>query len=71
MTTKEKFLRDVKLAFDKYNVKFYYNRTNGIPNGQINNIENYSMNGLHVQIPEEDIYVLISSKEFINYMCNE
>lgn len=71
MTTKEKFLRDVKAAIDKYHVKFHYKHPYGIPNGHTNNVENYSMTGIKVQIPDENMDVLITGKEFIKYMCNE
>ena len=71
MTTKEKFLKDIKEVMDKYYVKFSFERINGVPNGTINNIQNYNINGFNVEIPNEKVFTYISGKEFVDYMCDE
>lgn len=73
MTTKEKFLKDIKEVMDKYYVKFSFERISGvpIPYGPINNIQNYSINAFKVEVPNEGMFVCISGKEFIDYMCDE
>lgn len=71
MTTKEKFLKDVKEVMDKYYVKFSFERINGVPNETINNIQNYSINAFKVEVPNEDMFICISGREFIDYMCDE
>ena len=71
MTTKEKFLKDIKEVMDKYRVYFSYVETNGIPNGTINNIANYGITAFKIEVPKEDVYTYVSGKEFVDYMCNE
>ena len=71
MTTKEKFLKDIKEVMDKYRVYFSYVETNGIPSGTINNIPNYGITAFKVEVPKEDMYTYVSGKEFVDYMCNE
>lgn len=71
MTTKEKFLKDVKEVMDKYCVNFSFVKTNGIPNGTINNMPNYSIHAFKVEVPDEEVFTCISGKEFVDYMCNE
>lgn len=71
MTTKEKFLKDIKEVMDKYHVYISYIKTNGIPNGTINNRPNYGITAFQVEVPNEEMYTHISGKEFIEYMCNE
>lgn len=72
MSTKERFLKDIKEVMDKYHVLFTYKDTTGIPNGTINNLPNKSISCFKVEIENEDgIYTYISGKEFIDYMCNE
>ena len=71
MTTKEKFLKDIKEVMDKYRVYFSYLETDGIPNGTINNIPNYGITAFKVEVPNEEMYAYVSGKEFVDYMCNE
>lgn len=72
MSTKERFLKDIKEVMDRYHVFFIYNDTNGIPNGTINNLPNKSIDCFKVEIENEDgIYTYISGNDFIDYMCNE
>ena len=71
MTTKEKFLKDIKEVMNKYNVLFSYSETNGITDGTINNKPNYCITGFKVEVPNEDMFIHISGKEFIEYMCDE
>ena len=71
MTTKEKFLKDIKEVMDKYYVLFSFERINGVPNGTINNMQNYSINAFKVEVPNEKVFICISGKEFVDYMCDE
>ena len=71
MTTKEKFLKDIKEVMDKYRVYLSYKETYGIPNGTINNLPNYAITSFKVEVPNEEMYTNISGKEFVDYMCNE
>ena len=71
MTTKEKFLKDIKEVMGKYHVYLSYVETNGIPNGTINNVPNCGITAFKVEIPKEDMYTYISGKEFLDYMCDE
>lgn len=71
MTTKEKFLKDVKEVMDKYCVNFSFVKTNGIPNGTVNNMQNYSIIAFKVEVPDEEVFTCISSKEFVDYMCKK
>ena len=71
MTTKEKFLKDIKEVMGKYHVYLSYVETNGIPNGTINNLPNYAITGFKVEVPNEDMFTNISGKEFVDYMRNE
>ena len=71
MTTKEKFLKDIKEVMGKYRVYLSYVETNGIPNGTINNIPNYGITAFKVEVPNEEMYTYVSGKEFVDYMCNE
>ena len=71
MTTKEKFLKDIKEVMNKYRFYVSYTETYGIPNGTINNLPNYNITGFKVEVPNEEMCVHISGKEFIEYICNE
>lgn len=71
MTTKEKFLKDIKEVMDKYRVYISYVETNGIPNGTINNRPNYGITAFKIEVPKEDMYTYVSGKEFVDYMCNK
>lgn len=71
MTTKEKFLKDVKEVMDKYCVNFSFVKNNGIPNGTINNMPNYSIQAFKVEVPDEEVFTCISGKEFVDYMCSK
>ena len=71
MTTKEKFLNEIKEVMDKYCVNFSFVKTNGIPNGTINNMQNYSIHAFKVEVSDEEVFTCISSKEFVDYMCNK
>ena len=71
MTTKEKFLKDIKEVMDKYRVYLSYKETYGIPNVTINNLPNYAITSLKVEVPNEDMFTYISGKEFVDYICNE
>ena len=71
MTTKEKFLKDIKGVMDKYRVYFSYTKITGVPNGNINNLPNCSINAFKVEVPNEKMLISISGKEFIDYMCDE
>lgn len=70
MSTKEKFLSELREVFDKYKVSFPYKDGNGIPNGTLNNLPNKLIMGFLVTIPNEDVQVCISGTEFIDYMCH-
>ena len=71
MTTKEKFLKDVKEVMDKYCVNFSFERINSVPNGTINNLQNYSIHAFKVEVPDEEVFTCISAKEFVDYMCKK
>ena len=71
MTTKEKFLKDIKEVMDKYHVYISYIETYGIPNCTINNLPNYGITGFKVEVPNEEMFTYISGKEFVDYMCDE
>jgi len=71
MTTKEKFLTDVKEVMGKYGVTFHSTNTHSVPDGTINNLPNRAITGISVQIPEEQMSVFISGKEFIEFICNK
>ena len=71
MTTKEKFLKDIKEVMDKYCVKFSFERINSVPNGTINNLQNYSIHAFKVEVPDEEVFTCISAKEFVDYMCKK
>lgn len=57
----------MKLADIRKNVV----KTNGISNGTINNMQNYSIHAFKVEVPNEEVFTCISGNEFVDYMCNK
>ena len=69
MSTKERFLQDIKRVLSQYDMSVTYINGYGIPDGTVNNRPNYLIKGFHVRIPNEDVEISISSKELIDYVC--
>lgn len=68
MTTKEKFLNEIKEVMGRYGVSLRGKEINGTPFGMVNNLPNYSITGMTIDIPNEDVKVEITSKEFVDFL---
>lgn len=69
MSTKEKFLKEIKEVCSTYEMSFTYRKCNGVPNGTINNLPNLILEAINITIPNEGVSVVISAKELIEYIC--
>lgn len=75
MSTKEKFLADIREVTDKYHLFFQVRPANGIPDVEmspdhkvrfkpgLNNLPNQECGGVAIEIPGEDTCVYVSMKE--------
>lgn len=68
-STKERFLTEVKNLMASYGIRVYSKECNGVPpNDNANNHPNRCITGFSLPIPNEDMSVDISAKEFLEYM---